>query len=128
MYECKFSRFSYLEFPEQILEAALREEFELVSEVVRSLMFKTNIPSTILEMGASWLGGNTSEDLRLGVLGMALGGASIVQTGLQAALPENILQVVSARLEDSDTDVRRLAINALGTGGDPTRCGRTTRG
>jgi len=93
-----------MEFPEQALDAAFREgSDEMKKEILEAVSGRAAIPSSILEVGASWLGNKNWEVQR----------AAVKVLCSRSALPEEILKIVAARLGDEDETGRRVAIAVL---------------
>ncbi|KAH0565281.1 hypothetical protein GP486_001331, partial [Trichoglossum hirsutum] len=110
LFECGFMSVSHLakevEFPEPILDAALREgSISLDLTILESLKGQPRTPSSIVKLAASWLGEGLSWPLK-----------STVCDTLQRSheyLANDVLVVVAARLEHEDRGVRRAAVKAL---------------
>ncbi|KAI9771053.1 MAG: hypothetical protein M1839_002950 [Geoglossum umbratile] len=112
LFEYKFTKDSHLasevEFPELILDTALREGSDDVKvTILKSLAGRPRIPSSIIKLAASWLGDDVSEHLKRVV-------CKTLQHS-QSSLSDEILKAVAARLEDENSHVRMAAVEALGS-------------
>ncbi|KAH8890026.1 hypothetical protein GQ53DRAFT_794983 [Thozetella sp. PMI_491] len=108
LFECSFRRSARLareaEFPEQALYDALQVCSDDVKKVIlRWLQGRPTIPSSIIELAASWLKHEN--------VGVRRAATDALQG--QSSLPEAVLTAIAARLEDRDRYVRQAAADAL---------------
>jgi hypothetical protein len=96
-----------MEFPEHVLHTMIKEEeSEDVKKVIlQALQHRSQLSCQLRDLVASFLGRDVSTNLTL---------STIDALGKQTALPENIVQAIVSRLEDTDLFVRRSAVKALG--------------
>jgi len=96
-----------MELPEHVLNDVLKQGSEDVKvKVLKSLEDRSKIPLSIIGLATSWLGDNVSPSLRAAILHML--------RRPNEDLPERTLEAIAARLEDSDSYVRREAVEAIG--------------
>ncbi|KAL7925135.1 hypothetical protein ACQKWADRAFT_319153 [Trichoderma austrokoningii] len=109
IFECEITKggHSYLasevEFPEQALDAAFREGSDNVKKkILGSVVKRTTAPANIIEQAVSWLSHAKWYFREISIESLR-----------HLILPSDILESVSARLEDEDPDVRQAAIKIV---------------
>ncbi|KAK0703517.1 NACHT domain-containing protein [Lasiosphaeria miniovina] len=110
LFECSFTGNSELaremECPEQVLVNVLKQGFEDVKRILLELISRrTTAPFSIINITSSWLNDDTLRRLYITILR--------ILRYQHKGLPDTVLQRIAARLEDSDSDVRQAAIEAL---------------
>ncbi|KAF9770479.1 hypothetical protein IL306_011985 [Fusarium sp. DS 682] len=110
VFECNYIGRSNLagemEVPEQVLNNVLKRASEDTKiKVLESLRRRPKMPLGIMRLATDWLKGDASSRLSLAVLDML----QLPREGL----PDRTVEVVAARLEDEDRNVRWAALEAL---------------
>jgi HEAT repeat protein len=98
---------SEMEFPEHVLHTMIKEESEGVKKAILiALGRQPHLSSHLLDQVAFFLGQDTESSAMVRW-------SAISALRNQTTLPENILQAVVSRLEDTQSIVRQSAINVL---------------
>jgi hypothetical protein len=110
LFECDFTQDCQLaneiECPEQVLINAVKQASQDARLILlRCLDRRATVPSSVVDVATSWLEEYASKSSCISIFN--------ILRYQHNALPDQTLQVIAARLEDEDWNVRQAAIEAL---------------